>query len=332
MIMRKKISLCIFTLVGVYMFPLSLLAQSYAEEKKSKVQVSFTPFLSTNGLHSCDYSNNVSFNILVGVSKNEEFFTFAGLANIVRNEAKGLQFAGLANYVGNKGNGMQFAGITNISKNHYNGFQFAGLANIAGNIKGFQLGGIINIAKDVNGVQLAGLVNIAENSDYPIGIVNIIKNGEKSISLTYNDLGSTMISFRSGGKVTYGIVGIGYNHKTSGRSYVTEAGLGAHINCLSWFRINNELKAACFGYSNNPFTIDNDDHLKNTVFNISFCIQPGIRISPHLELFAGPSISYINAGDAENKLIPKHPIWKRLGSSRDQYIHIGYQVGIQYIF
>lgn len=243
---------------------------SKTDEKKSAFQLSFITPLGTNGLHSSQYTNKASFNILVGTSKNEEAFTFGGLSNIIMNNAKGFQLAGLSNYVGNEGQGVQFAGLVNVNKSSFKGFQLAGLVNTAGNMDGFQVGGLtnvskdtrgfqlaglvnssgaidgfqlagltniakdvrgfqfaglINIAKNVKGVQFAGLVNIADNSDCPIGLVNIIKNGEMGIALTYDGIGNAMVSFRSGGKYTYGILGIGYNHKAKDNSLVTEGGL-----------------------------------------------------------------------------------------------------------
>ncbi len=103
--------------------------------------------------------------------------------------------AGLSNYVGNDGQGVQSA-LANINKNKFSGFQmaglakysfcndrvqFAGLVNIAKEVNGLQVAGLVNIAKEVNGVQFAGLVNIADKSDCPIGLINIIKNGEMGL-------------------------------------------------------------------------------------------------------------------------------------------------------
>lgn len=317
-----------------------------AQDKHTTFHLSFVPPLSTNGIKAYEYSNGASFNLLAGISRNEENFSFAGLSNVITNDAKGFQFAGLSNFIGNNGGGMlfsglanitkgsysgfQFAGLGNIVKNDISGFQFAGLINIAKNVNGFQFAGLINKAKNVNGVQFAGIINIAENSDFPIGLINIIKNGEKGIAVTYNELGSTMVTFRSGGKVTYGIIGVGYNHKVSNRAYTVEAGLGAHINCLSWLRINNELKVSSFGYSNNPFIADSK--LSNPVFHVNYSLMPAFRISRHFELFGGPSINYINARNTDSELMPNHSIWKKLGSTRLQQIYVGYQVGVQYIF
>ncbi|MBD9093492.1 MAG: hypothetical protein EGQ20_13325 [Bacteroides oleiciplenus] len=301
--------------INLFLMGVFTLFSATAQDKYTTFHLSFVPPLSTNGIKAYEYSNGASFNLLAGISRNEENFSFAGLSNVITNDAKGFQFAGLSNFIGNNGRGMLFSGLANITKGSYSGFQFAGL---------------INIAKNVNGVQFAGIINIAENSDFPIGLINIIKNGEKGIAVTYNELGSTMVTFRSGGKVTYGIIGVGYNHKVSNRAYTVEAGLGAHINCLSWLRINNELRVASFGYSNNPFIADSK--LSNPVFHVNYSLMPAFRVSRHFELFGGPSINYINARNTDSELMPNHSIWKQSGSTRLQQIYVGYQVGVQYIF
>lgn len=367
------------------------------ESKKSAFQLSFITPLGTNGLHSSQYTNKASFNILVGTSKNEEAFTFGGLSNIIMNNAKGFQLAGLSNYVGNEGQGGQFAGLVNVNKNSFKGFQVAGLVNTAGNMNGFQLGGLtnvskdtrglqlaglvntagnmdgfqlggltnvskdtrgfqlaglvnssgnvdgfqlagltnvakdvrgfqfaglINIAKNVKGVQFAGLVNIAENSDCPIGLVNIIKNGEMGIALTYDGIGNAMVSFRSGGKYTYGILGIGYNHKAKDNSLVTEGGFGAHIPVVSWFRINNEIKVSSIG-----------SNADTPILNAGYSLIPAFKIGNHCELFAGASINYMKTWDLNNSnLFPKHSLWEKSSFSTLEQIYIGYLVGVQYLF
>jgi hypothetical protein len=108
--------------------------------------------------------------------------------------------------------------------------QIAGLGNRTGDVAGVQVAGLVNVARHVSGVQLAGIVNIAEDSDCPVGLINLIKNGRKGIGVTYSETGSTVVSFRSEGKITYGIVGTGYNHKAKGNSPVLEGGMGVHIH------------------------------------------------------------------------------------------------------
>lgn len=321
--------LCVLTYGG--------LSAQTNEEKKSAFQLSIIPPLGTNGANSYQYTNTVSLNLLAGISQNEEAVAWAGLANIILNDAKGMQLSGLVNYVGNEGKGLQSAGLANVNINKFSGLQMAGLANTASDMKGFQLAGLVNVAKDVKGfqmaglvniarnvkgVQFAGLINIAESSDCPIGLINIIKNGEMGVAITYDALGSTVASFRSGGRYTYGILGIGYNHKTVSKSKVVEGGFGAHIPIASWFRLNNELKFS---------TIGNDSD--TPVLNAGYSLIPAFRIGEHFELFAGVGINYMMTKDMSNhKIFPNHSLWKKMGTSKMQQMYIGYQVGVQYIF
>lgn len=416
------------------------------ETKKSAFQFTFFTPVGTQGTQAPDYSNKVSVNLLVGVSKNEESFTLGGLANIIRhdasgcqiaglsnvigNNAKGFQLAGISNTVGNNGHGMllsgilntskeyegsqisgvlnvashikgfQLDGITNIAKN-VKGFQIAGIGNVAKNVKGFQIAGVENVAKDVNGFQIfgignvarningfqisgigivtknvngfqiaeignvakdvngfqiagignvandvksfqiasifnkarnvkgfqfAGILNIADNCDYPIGLINLIKNGEKGIGVSFNELSSTVLSFRSGGKVMYGIVGLGYNYRSiSKESVIFQTGIGVHINYTPSFRINTELIS-------NVYTLFRGD----VTSQISFAVLPAYKFASHIEIFGGPSFNFMQSDSFDNEdIFPGDGsinLWKKRGSSHLEQGHIGFIIGTQFLF
>lgn len=298
----KKI---IYALVLAYL-PISLIF-SQTEEKQSAFQFSFIPPLSTQGLYASQYTNTVSFNLLAGVSKNVTAFSLSGLGMYVTNDMRGFQMAGLSN----------------IASGDMSGFQFAGLANVAGDVNGFQFAGLINIAKNVRGVQFAALVNIAENNDYPLGLVNIIKNnGEMSIGVTYNEIGSTMVSFRSGGRILYGIIGVGVNHKATDNKFIAEGGLGGHIPVSSRFRINNELKAGSLSFTDDEET-----------FHSSFAVMPAFKILPQWEIFGGPSLNYLYTDNIDNKkMFPGNDIWKKYTENKLQQLYFGFSVGTHFIF
>lgn len=308
--------------IVLFVFACNITFAQTDESKKASFQLSFISPIGTNGKYAAEYTNDYSLNLLVGISKNERQLTLGGLSNIILNDAKGIQVAGLSNYVGNSGEGMQWAGLANINKRQFNGLQIAGLFNTAADVSGVQIAGLLNIAKDVKGVQFAGLVNIAENSDVPIGLINIIKNGEMGIAVTYDGIGNTVASFRSGGKYTYGILGVGYNHKMKKNGLVAEAGLGAHIPVTNWFRINNELKTSTIG-------CDSSD----PVLNAGYSLLPAFRIGRHFELFGGASINYMETKNmSAGNVFPNHSLWKGDNSAKLQQVYIGYQVGVQFIF
>lgn len=275
----------------------------------------------------------------------------AGAVNLISHDAKGIQLAGAANIIGNNANGIQMAGFSNIIKNEAKGGQIAGFMNLAGSsqsvqmagfanitrndAKGLQLSGFLNKGKNVNaqvagfaniasnvkGIQFAGLINIADTSDYPIAIFNFIKSGEKSIAVTLDETMTTIASFRSGGRVLYGIAGVGYNFKDDKLDlYAVEAGLGAHINLINDFRLNLEAVSQTLS-----------DFKKGSYSKSSLRIIPAYKIGNKLEIFAGPTVNYVSYDrDKDYDFIKKY-IWKNSGSKDFQGVYFGFNTGIQLI-
>ena len=304
--------------------------------------------ISSNGVKAIQYTNRFSLHAIAGLSKNETALTIAGAANVIKQNAQGVQIAGVVNAIGNSANGTQIAGFANLIKNDAAGaqiagflnlsgsseaVQIAGFSNITGNSKGLQvagflnkskntnaqIAGFINIAKDVKGVQIAGFMNIADSSDYPIGLINIIKNGEKSIGLSVDETLTSITSFRSGGRVLYGIIGVGYNFKNSDHSfYALEAGLGAHISIVQNLRLNAEI------VNQSLSDFKKGDYLKNSIR-----ILPAYKFGNRLEIFGGPTINYVNYSQDKGFDFVKDHIWSKNGSRNFQAIYVGFNAGIQ---
>ena len=371
------------------------------ETKNSAFQFSIVPPLGTQGAEAFNSSNNVSINLLLGISQNERKFTLGGIANVIRNNASGTQIAGISNIIvnnangvklagvsntiGNNGNGILLAGMLNTSKDYngmqisgilnaasnfngfqisgisnmaknangfqitgigniaknangfqiagignvaktLNGFQTAGIGNMAENLNGFQIAGIFNKAKNVNGFQIAGILNMADHSDYPIGLVNLIKDGEKGIGISYNEIGSTGLSFRSGGKVMYGILGLGYNYRSiSKQSALIEAGIGAHINYSPTFRINTEITSKTYGLFK-----------ENETTQYSLAVLPAFKYASHLEVFGGPTFNFLRSDNRGNDdIFPGNAcisLWKSSSASRLEQGYIGFTIGTQFLF
>ena len=328
----------------------------FSQEKKFRpVQINFGFPLSTiNVKKAKEYTNAFSINLLVGISKNERSLALAGISNVIANNATGLQIASVSNYIGNAGYGIAVAGVTNINKGSYNGIQvsgvynysgsgngiavagvantskdsyiglqLSGVTNIAGDVKGLQFAGVANIAKKVKGVQFATILNVAEESDFPIALINIIKNGKMGVALSYDILNNTVLSFRSGGKCSYGILGVGYNGKVKdGSKFVAEAGYGIHIPVTDWFEINNEFKATSMRFSN-----------YKTCSNASYLLAPSFTFLNHFNVFGGASFNYLYSNYVNSEdLFPNNCLWEKDNSDNKQRIFIGYQIGLQYVF
>ncbi len=261
---------------------------------------------------------------------------FAGFTNIAAKNVEGAQFSGFLNRAADV-KGTQFAGFSNVSRNivgtqiagfsnvsrDVKGTQLAGFTNTAGDVKGSQIAGFINVAKKVKGVQLAGFINIADSSDHPIGIINIIKNGEKSIGFSVDESQTGMASFRSGGKILYGIIGAGYNFKNEEEVYAFEVGLGAHMINTRVFRINAELSMLTL-----------ESFWSGEYFKNSFKLMPSIRPSKHIEIFGGPVFNYVNTNTTEGRALTDKYIktWENRWGNNFQGIYVGYSGGVNILF
>ena len=257
----------------------------------------------------------------------------AGFMNNTRNKAQGLQAAGFLNLTGSS-KGLALAGFGNISRDSAEvqlagfinksgnaGFQAAGFINKADNSSG-QVAGFINIAKKVRGVQLAGFINIADSSEYPIALVNIIGNGERSIGVSTDETFTNLLTFRSGSRKLYGILGIGYNGKDHKDLYALEAGLGAHLNIARNFRINTEL-----------VTVTMTDFKPGSYLRGTFRALPALHLGPHIEIFAGPDFNYIRSEKGRGIALVNHYTWsEKEGSGTFHGLYFGATGGLQVNF
>ncbi len=266
----------------------------------------------------------------------------AGIANYTRHTVKGLQLAGAVNMTQN--GGTQVSGLVNTAKNVTGvqltgtvnladtvGTQITGLVNIAQKVEGVQISsvwnqaedvhsqvsGIVNRAKKVKGVQV-GFINIADSSDYAIGLVNIIKNGERSLSVSYDETGSAILSFRSGGKTLYGILGLGYNTKFLGDNiFAAEAGIGAKVLQRDYFTLRAE------GISQTLSRLKGDSYNKT-----SLRVLPSVKLGDQLELFAGPSLNFAFLDNDEKRTFVKKTFWKSSKEDTSFASHIGFTAGL----
>ena len=206
----------------------------------------------------------------------------AGMGNQVRGRAHGAQIAGLFNRLDDRAAGSAVGGLFNYTA-AYQGIQIAGLMNHAGDIHGLQMAGLINIARRVKGVQLSGLVNVADSSDYPIGLVNLIKKGSRRLVLSTDTRAHTLLGFQSGGRVLYGRLGLGYRISQSEGAYLLEAAIGAHLyRSLQAFRLDAEVRQLVA-----------TDFTHGHMYTHSLRLLPAFKLGPRFQLFAGPELSLI---------------------------------------
>ncbi|MCC8423477.1 carboxypeptidase-like regulatory domain-containing protein [Mucilaginibacter sp. UR6-11] len=317
----------------------------------SPYQVSLTPGLSSRGMYNSQVIDNLSLNLIGGYTAGVQGVELAGVFNIDRNDVsflqaagafnitggnlKGIQLAGVYNQVLNNANGIQMAGALNKTHNFSGGVQMAGLANMSDSSKGFQLAGLFNQSKTVAGSQIAtlvnhankvkgfqfGLINLADSSDYSIGLINLVKNGKKSLALGSDESFFTHLDFRSGGRIFYGLVGIAYKPGNGPVNKALDLGLGAHV-----------LRSRKFAGDAEYVAQSGLGHMQNTYQVYAMKLLATYRINYHFKLFAGPALN-LTSSNADDKL--NNSGWvlhQQFNNNKLNVLSVGITYGVQYIW
>ena len=263
-----------------------------------------------------DATNGVQIAGIVNLLTFDSPVQIAGIFNRARN-VSGFQSAGIAN-LSVSNSGAQVAGIANLSQT-VDGIQIAGIFNQAENVKGSQIAGILNRAKKVDGIQLSGLINIADSSDYPIGIINLIENGERRISLSTDENLTTMVSFKSGGTKLYGIIGLGSNLQYDNLPYALEAGLGIKLLEGNTFRLDME--------ASNMFVTN--FKRRGEYSRSGLRLLPILQLSRSVQIFAGPGLNYMHTKYSEAGELSGLQLWERQKRGIYRSIHLGFSAGVQ---
>ncbi len=135
--------------------------QNIRDTLNNFVQVSFLPFLGTNGRLSANTINDYSINFFGGYSMGTREIELGFFFNLDRSDVSWLQIAGFGNMVGGKVYGIQAAGFFNLNGGDTEAIQLSGFANTnLGNARGVQVTGFANTTLgDMHGVQVAGFTN-----------------------------------------------------------------------------------------------------------------------------------------------------------------------------
>jgi hypothetical protein len=315
----------------------------------SPYQISLTPGLSSHGMFNSQVINHVSINLIGGYTagidgvelsggfnidrSDVKYFQAASLFNFVGGNFKGVQLAGLYNHVVNKASGVQVSGILNISHNFLSGVQISTTANFADSARGIQITGILNKTKTVAGSQIAsvlnmakkvkgiqiGLINIADSSDYTLGVLNLVKNGEKSIAISADNASTLHLEFRSGGRTLYGLVGYEYNNASSISGL--DLGFGVHTLRKKQFGLDME-------YTSQNGTNFNDS--KASINSLKFL--PTYTFHHHFRLFIGPTLNLASSA-VDNPLKTSGWVINHHFDNGNKIVwSTGFTYGLQFLF
>jgi hypothetical protein len=224
-----------------------------------------------------------------------------GVANYAKGDIEGVQ-VGVVSVGGGALDGAQVS-VVNALTGSVTGNQTAVVNFASANVQGAQLGvvnvsggsvdgaqvGTTNVATgQVHGVQV-GVVNYADVSDYPVGVVSIVRHGRTSVDGWATEAGIGMVGVRHGGRVMHNVYGVGYRvGQTAGWSFAL--GLGARAQLAPKFHLDIEA-TAYWVQRGQPF--DQDAQIGS--LGASF----GYALTPVFGLFAAPTLNVLVTNDKE---------------------------------
>jgi CarboxypepD_reg-like domain len=137
-----------------------------------EVQISFLPFVGSNGRLSGNVINDYSINIFGGYSLGTRKIELGFFFNTDRGDVSFLQIAGFGNLVGGNVYGIQAAGFFNANQGETKAIQWAGFSNVnLGEARGVQIAGFANAnIKSADGVLLAGFANYANGKSQGVQV------------------------------------------------------------------------------------------------------------------------------------------------------------------
>lgn len=237
-------------------------------------------------------------------------FQGAGLVNATLGAPfKGVQLSGIVGYLGEGIRGVQFAGIGGVALGDVRGVQLSGIGGVAmGSVRGVQASGIGNVALgEFKGLQVAGignfvmgkvdgiqigLVNVAEDSDFSLGLINVMYKGRTHIDLWGTEAGFGFAALKHGGKYWHSIYSVGMRPASEDGAYALGLGLGMHLPLNP--RIFLDVDALVYKV-NDEETVWDDINTLTTVRALA-----GFRITEDIAVFAGfqGNVLATNKGDA----------------------------------
>jgi len=194
---------------------------------------------------------------------------------------------GLVNVLGGSVTGNQ-SGVVNVAAADVHGAQL-GVVNVAsGNVEGVQIGTTNVATGEVRGTQV-GVVNYADVSDYPVGVVSVVRHGRTSVDGWATESGIAMAGVRHGGRVIHNVYGVGFRGTApSGWSFAL--GLGARLPLLPKLHVDFET-IAYWVQRREPFVQD----AQVASVGASF----GYALTPVFGLFAAPTYNVLITPDKE---------------------------------
>jgi hypothetical protein len=261
------------------------------------------------------------------VARDVSGLSINGALGVTAHELRGAQISGAINVIAGDADGAQIAGAVNVSGNA-SGAQIAGAINVAGNVDGAQIAGAVNVVHgDVNGAQISGavnvasgrvhglqlgVVNIADESDAPIGIVNVIAKGRHHVDAWGSETGMFMAGGQLGGKYTHAILGVGLRPGPDGARFAVAAGIGFHVDASERLGIDVDF----LHHNLSTFATSNSVQMSQARILFDFAIFSRGRV------FAGPTFNVLESNDPKDTSPSPYGAWTLSRASSDWHVSV----------
>lgn len=218
-------------------------------------------------------------------------------ANVTARSVTGAQVATGVNVVGTDLRGAQIAAGVNVVNGRVAGLQVTsglnygaaiagaqvGIVNVGGEVTGLQIG-LVNIGRTVKGVQI-GLVNLADDSTAPIGLLNLIRDGQHHLVAWGSDSAPVNVGVKLGGRHVYSMLAAGFETSNGKRRWLAGLGLGGHLPLDERFYLEADVLTWHI----------NEDQLWTITTNSlhSLRVVAGYSVGRHFSLFAGPTLNLL---------------------------------------
>ena len=313
------------------------------------LDVSVWPPFSLNDAAGRPVANQISLGLLVARSERLDGVAVAGLAHFA-DEARGVQvgglYAGSGPLVGAQVSGLlswangdaraaQVTGLVAVVGGHLEGVQASGIfnwaerldgvqvstVNVAGDAAGVQVG-VVNVGKRVHGVQV-GVVNVADDTDVPVGLVNIMREGRNELELFATETSALNLATRLGSRRFHTILTAGLSPTEHAGETRWTYGAGIGVTLLA----------------NAPVTLDLDAYASSLQYG-AYQDTPGrllatlrptfaYRVAPRLSIVAAPTANVLVSSDGPHDDVSSPFSWSVGTGKNDVRIFLGLALGLR---
>ncbi|MCC6748853.1 MAG: hypothetical protein IT371_14435 [Deltaproteobacteria bacterium] len=274
--------------------PAATRAKSY---RHAPVTLWLAPHVGTGGMATGTLKTNLAVSLGASAYARLEGVDVGVGASWVTEAMRGVQTTAGFNFVGADVRGAQISVGANVALDRVSGAQVSsgvnvgpaiggaqiGLVNIGGQVSGAQVG-LVNIGRRVKGTQI-GLVNVAEDSSAPLGLFNLIKNGQQHLALWASDSAPLNLGLKLGGRYVYAVLAAGLETSDGKKRWLAGFGMGGHIPLSERFYLETDL---LHWHVNEDEAWTDGQNALTTLRLVG-----GYRLHRRFSLFAGPTLNLL---------------------------------------